>query len=69
MQALSGRIAGNDNIGVVAEPLQAAIPNVAMDIIIGARGEPKKFNVPHRSQDEPNGDNAPGKYRYGADLS
>ena len=57
----SGRIAGNDNIGVVAEPLQAAVPNIAMDIIIGARGQPKKFNVPHSSQDEPNDDNAPGK--------
>jgi hypothetical protein len=32
-----------------------------MDIIIGARGYPKKFNVPHSSQDEPNDDNASGK--------
>jgi hypothetical protein len=31
-----------------------------MDIIIGARGHPKKFNVPHGSQDEPNDDNAAG---------
>jgi hypothetical protein len=29
-----------------------------MNIIIGARGLPKKFNVPHSSQDEPNDDNA-----------
>ena len=61
MQPLNGRIAGNDKIGVVAEPLQAAIPNIAMNIIIGARGQPKKFNVPHSSQDEPNDDNAPRK--------
>jgi len=61
MQPLSGRIAGNDNIGVVAEPLQAAIPNVAMDVIIWARGQPKKFNVPHSSQDEPEDDDAPRK--------
>ncbi len=60
MQALHGRIAGNDKIGVVAEPLQAAIPNVAMDIIIGTRGQPKKFNVPHSSQDEPDDNDAPG---------
>jgi hypothetical protein len=32
-----------------------------MNIIIGARGHPKKFNVPHSSQDEPNDDNASGK--------
>ena len=61
MQPFNGRIAGNDNIGVVAEPLQAAVPNISMNIIIGARGQPKKFNVPHRSQDEPNDDDAPRK--------
>jgi hypothetical protein len=61
MQPPSGGIAGNDNIRVVAEPLQAAIPNISMDIIIGARGHPKKFNVPHSSQDEPNDDNASRK--------
>ena len=61
MQPLRGRIAGNDKIGVVAEPLQAAIPNISMNIIIGARGQPKKFNVPHSRQDEPNDDNASGK--------
>jgi hypothetical protein len=62
MQPLNGRIAGNDKIGVVAEPLQAAIPNIAMNIIIGARGHPKKCNVPHSSEDEPNDDNSPRKY-------
>jgi hypothetical protein len=61
MQPLNGRIAGNDKIGVVAEPLQASIPNISMDIIIGARGHPKKFNMPHSSQDEANDDNAAGK--------
>jgi hypothetical protein len=34
-----------------------------MDIIIGAGRQAKKFNVPHRSQDEPNDDKASGKYR------
>jgi hypothetical protein len=29
-----------------------------MNVIIGARGRPKKFNVPHSRQDEPNDDNA-----------
>src|SRR5271165_7047000 len=38
MQALGGRIAGNDKIGVVPEPLQATIPNISMDIILGAQG-------------------------------
>jgi hypothetical protein len=32
-----------------------------MNIILGARRQPKKFNVPHSSQDKPNDDDAPGK--------
>jgi hypothetical protein len=32
-----------------------------MNIIVGARGHPKKFNVPHSSQDEPSDDNSSGK--------
>src|SRR6266536_2553792 len=59
MQSLNSRVAGNDNIGIVAEPLQAAIPNISVDIIFSARGQPEKFNVPHRSQDEPNDATAP----------
>src|SRR2546423_1140072 len=50
MQPLNRRIAGDDNIRVVAEPLQATIPNIAANILISARGQPQKFNVPHRSQ-------------------
>ncbi len=61
MQPLNGRIAGDDKIGVVAEPLQTAIPNISMDIIIGSRGQPKKFNVPDGSQDEPDDDDTSGK--------
>ena len=57
MQPLNRGIAGNDKIWVVAEPLQAAIPNIAMNIIIGARGHSKKFNVPYRGQDEADDDN------------
>jgi hypothetical protein len=60
MEPLSGRIAGNDKIGIVAEPLQAAIPNISMNIIVDARGCSKKFNVPHGGEDEPKDDNAPG---------
>jgi hypothetical protein len=40
-----------------------------MDIIIGARGQPKKFNVPHSSQDESNDDNASGKFWRGKKLA
>src|SRR5258707_15804279 len=62
MQPIYGRIAGNDKIGVVPESLQTAIPNVAMNIIIGARGQTKKFHMPDRSQDKSDDDNAPRKY-------
>jgi hypothetical protein len=34
VQRAERRIAGNDNIRVVAEPLHAAIPNVSVNIII-----------------------------------
>ena len=61
MQVLNGRIAGNDNIGVVAEPLQPAIPNISMNIIISTRRDSKKLNVPHSSQHEPNDHDAPWK--------
>ena len=61
MQRLSGGIAGNDEIGVVAKPLQASIPDISMNIVVGARGSPKKFNVPHSSKEEPNDDNASGE--------
>jgi hypothetical protein len=33
-----------------------------MNIIVVARGNPKKFNVPYGSQNEPNNDNAPGEF-------
>jgi hypothetical protein len=35
-----------------------------MDIIIGARGQPKKFDVPHSGQGEPNDENSPGNARF-----
>ena len=49
-----GRIAGHDQIRVVAQPLQAAIPEVAVNIVIGARWHPKECDVPHRGQCQPN---------------
>src|SRR5262249_16527801 len=61
VQLSDRRVAGNDNVRVVAEPLHAAIPNIAMNIIIGARRYQKKCTVPHRGQHEPDDRNAPGK--------
>jgi hypothetical protein len=69
MQRANGRIAGNDNIWVVAEPLQAAIPKIAMDVVVSACRQSKKFDVPHSSQDEPDDDNAPGKFWCGEKLT
>ena len=68
MQPFNYRIAGNDNIRVVAEALEAAIPNIAMNVVVDARRQPKKFNVPHGSQDECNDDNAPRQFWCRADL-
>src|SRR5260370_1669895 len=54
VQPAERRVAGNDNIRVIAEPLHAAIPNISMNVIIYARGEPKTFNVPQPPQAQPN---------------
>jgi hypothetical protein len=69
MKRLNGRITGNDKIRVVTEPLQAAVPDISVDIIIGARGQPKKLDVPHSSQDEPGDDDAPLKSRCCEELA
>jgi hypothetical protein len=61
VQPLNGRIAGNDKIGIVAEALQAAIPNIAVNIIIGSRRQTKKTNVPYSSQHKANDDYMPPK--------
>src|ERR1700674_3640849 len=44
VQRAERRVAGNDNIRVIAEPLHPAVPKISMNVIIGARGQPKKFN-------------------------
>ena len=62
MQSLNGGVAGNNKIGVVAEPLQASIPNISIDILIGFRGHAKEFNVPYDSHNESNDDNVSGKF-------
>src|SRR6266853_2497409 len=43
VQSDERRIAGNDNIRVIAEPLHAAIPNISTNVIIGARRHAKKL--------------------------
>src|SRR3954468_16886882 len=40
-------ITGNNQIRVVAEPLEASIPDIAMNIVIRACGHHKKCTVPH----------------------
>src|SRR6201981_1463395 len=34
VQGAESRVVGNDNVRVIAEPLDAAIPNISMDVII-----------------------------------
>ena len=57
MQGFNPGVAGNDDVRVVPEPLQSAIPDIPVNIIIGACGHSKKFNVPYSSQDESDDDN------------
>jgi hypothetical protein len=34
VQAGKRRVAGNDDIRVIAEPLHAAIPNISMNVVV-----------------------------------
>jgi hypothetical protein len=61
MEPPDGRISGNYNVRVKAEPLQASIPNISVNIIVRSRLHPKKLNVPNSSHHEPNDDDAPWK--------
>ena len=61
MQFLNGRSDGNNHVRVVAEPLQVAVLDIAVNIIIGPSRQPKKLNVPHRRQDEPDDDDVSRK--------
>ncbi len=54
-------IVGYHNVGVVAEPLQAAIPNIAANVVIGARRYREKRYVPDCGQPESYDDGALGK--------
>src|ERR1700756_4712895 len=66
MQRFRSRIAGDDKVGVVAETLQAAIPNIAVNIIIGAWGQPKKRKGPTSGEGKTSQNHAPRKCRGGA---
>jgi hypothetical protein len=69
VQAPDRRIAGNDSIRAIAEPLQAAIPNISVNVIIGAWLHPKKLKMPQSGQDKPKDDNAPRKPWRGEELA
>jgi hypothetical protein len=62
VQFANGGIAGNDKVRVEAEALQAAIPDISMNVVVCSWWEPKKFNVPNSGKDESNDDNTPGKF-------
>jgi hypothetical protein len=61
MQGFNPGVAGNDDVRVVPEPLQSAIPDIPVNIIIGACGLSKKIKVPHSSEDETNDKDTSGK--------
>jgi hypothetical protein len=69
MEGLDSRIAGYDKIRVVAEPLQAAIPDVSVNIVIGARGHSQECDVPHRGQCQPNDNDLSRKAWFGEELT
>src|ERR1700746_3737196 len=53
MERLRSCIAGNDKVRVVAESLEASVPDISMNIIVGARRTPEKCDVPQSSHREP----------------
>src|ERR1700704_6381037 len=58
MQPGKSRITGNDDIRVVAEPLDAATPDISMDIVIRSRRLQQEQNMPHNSQPQPDDNDA-----------
>src|SRR5260370_28279087 len=53
MQRVERRVAGNEDIGAIAEPLHAAIPTISLNVIIRTRRHPDKQHMPYTSQHEP----------------
>jgi hypothetical protein len=46
-----------------------AIPNVSVNVVVTARRQSQKCNVPHCSQEEPDDEKAPGNYWRGDKLA
>ncbi len=61
LQTGESRIAGNDQIGVVAEPLHTAIPKIAMNIVVCAGWQAEKLDMPDGSENKPKNDDSSGK--------
>src|SRR5271166_4185542 len=69
VQGCKGGILRYHNVGVVAEPLQAAIPNVAAYVVIGTRGYCKKGDVPRCGQHEADDNHALWEVRCTEELA
>src|SRR5262249_11043189 len=62
MQRAERRVAGNEAIGAVAEPLHAAVPQISMNVIIWTRWQPQEQTMPYCRQHERGEDHALGEY-------
>jgi hypothetical protein len=63
VQPPDGRIAGDHDVRAISESLQAPIPDISVDVIVGTWSRPKIGNVPQRGQGKPNYENVPRKLR------
>jgi len=53
----------------MTEPLQAPVPNVAMNVVIDSRRQSEKLNVPKCRHDQSEDDNALGKDWRGKEFT
>ncbi len=62
-------VVGNDNVRVIAEALNAAIPNVAVNVVIWPRGLQQERKMPHGRKHEPDDDYAAREFLREEELT
>jgi len=58
MQRVERGVAGDEDVRVIAEPLDAAVPEISMNVVVRPRRHPEKRKPPYRGQHEPDDDDA-----------
>src|SRR5215831_18480204 len=63
VQRVQRRVAGNEEIRAMTDPLYSSVPQIAVDVIIGTGWHLEKQQTPYRGQHEPDDDHALREHR------